>query len=567
MNRTFNFGEWLPWEQNASPFLLTLTLNAGMNDLRAYFGMPLWTTLILFEENQGKWLFRPKELKVLGQKMIDFLMCPPLRVAFFGSFDDAEADLLEEAKTVQFSIDVKALSNAELSTAFKELETKYYAWYKFGWFCEPIQFQAQDLIAAFLEKEVPNLPEGMSASDAKQYLFALEQDSFAIGILKHLQECSLALESTLKSKKLGQDLLREAGADNFPQLAASKVMSAIERDNSADLDMLDRTLKEHQQNFYWKKNNYFSTTFLTAQDILEEIFGSAGFDLQNPTVTFSRELEQTKINKEKSLESKKTLISLLTPYYRNLIGLVGTVGGSLLDRRKRVIMIVNAAVDRILKEVAARTSMTIENIRCLIPQELAYFLDSPQEYKERLTDRRKLFIVFQADFPLVSELAADVLANVTNKEFQFDRVRMADPFLAEGEHANKVVDQLNLLLNFLKSTSSEGGDRVEGVVIYFDPQQPVVEGVVRVIKDPKSENLRTGEILVAPSTTPDYMDAIRRAKAIVTDWGGQTSHAAITSRELSKPCIIGTNFASQILKTGDRVRINFADATIEKLQE
>jgi phosphohistidine swiveling domain-containing protein len=209
--------------------------------------------------------------------------------------------------------------------------------------------------------------------------------------------------------------------------------------------------------------------------------------------------------------------------------------------------------------------MSILDIRYLIPQELAYFLNSPEEYKERLTERRKLFIVFQADFPLVSELAADVLANIPSREFQFDRVRMADPYLAEGEHANKIIDQLNILLNFLKTTGSEDGDKVQGVVIYFDPQQPVLEGVVRVIKDPKSESLRTGEILIAPSTTPDYMDAIRRAKAIVTDWGGQTSHAAITSRELSKPCIIGTNFASQILKTGDKVKINFPEASVEKL--
>jgi phosphoenolpyruvate synthase/pyruvate phosphate dikinase len=143
---------------------------------------------------------------------------------------------------------------------------------------------------------------------------------------------------------------------------------------------------------------------------------------------------------------------------------------------------------------------------------------------------------------------------------------MIDPYIAEGENANRIINQLNPLLNFLKSSDVESGDQVHGVVIYFDPDQPIVEGIVRVIKDPKVESLRSGEILVAPSTTPDYMDAIRRSKAIVTDWGGQTSHAAITSRELSKPCIIGTNFASQILKTGDKVRISFPKATVEVLK-
>lgn len=566
MNRNFNFGEWLPWEQNASPFLLTLTLNSGMNDLREYFGMPLWTTLILFEENQAKWLFRPKELKVLGQKMIDFLMSPPLRVTFFGGFDDATSTVLDQANTVQFSTDLKRLSNAELKTVFDDLARKYYAWYKFGWFCEPIQFQAQDLLTAFLEKEAELLPEGITPIDAKQYLFALEEDSFAVGILEHLKECSLALDDAMKSLVLDEELLSKRTADNFAAVAAKRVMDAIEGNGSLEMQALGAKLKEHRQRYYWKKNNYFSTTLLTEQDVLEEIFGSDGFDLQNPAATYSRELDQTQTNKARLLNGKKSLIRLMLPYYRNLVGLVGTVGGALLDRRKRVIMIVNAAVDRILTEVATRTSMDIQDVRFLIPQELAYFLDSPEEYKERITERRKLFLVFQADFPLVPELAADVLACVSETEFRFTRFRMSDPYIAEGENANRIIDQLNPLLNFVKSTDLEDGDRVRGVVIYFDPQQPVVEGVVRIIKDPKVESLLTGEILVAPSTTPDYMDAIRRSKAIVTDWGGQTSHAAITSRELSKPCIIGTNFASQIFKTGDKVRISFREGFVDILE-
>jgi hypothetical protein len=387
MNRTFNFGEWLPWEQNASPFLLTLTLNSGMNDLREYFGMPLWTTLIIFEENQAKWLFRPKELKVLGQKMIDFLMSPPLRVRYFGGFDDATETLLDQANTVQFSTDLKGLSNADLNTVFDDLAREYYAWYKFGWFCEPIQFQAQDLITAFLEKEAPPLPEGITPSDAKQYIFALEDDSFAVGILEHLKECSLALAIAMKSLSLNQELVSERMTDNFAELAAKKVMAAIEENDSPEMKTLGLKLKEHQQRYYWKKNNYFSTTFLTEQDILQEIFGQDGFYLESPAARYSQELDQAQTNKAQILDKKKSLIRLMAPYYRNLVGLVGTVGGSLLDRRKRIIMIVNSAVDRILKEVAARTSMDIKDVRFLIPQELAYFLDSSDEYKERDTNQ------------------------------------------------------------------------------------------------------------------------------------------------------------------------------------
>jgi pyruvate,water dikinase len=63
------------------------------------------------------------------------------------------------------------------------------------------------------------------------------------------------------------------------------------------------------------------------------------------------------------------------------------------------------------------------------------------------------------------------------------------------------------------------------------------------------------------------MDVIRKCKAIIADWGGQTSHAAIVSRELQKPCIIGTNYASQVLKNGDVIKIDFKQGIIEVIKE
>ena len=57
-------------------------------------------------------------------------------------------------------------------------------------------------------------------------------------------------------------------------------------------------------------------------------------------------------------------------------------------------------------------------------------------------------------------------------------------------------------------------------------------------------------------TSPWYIPAIRRAVAIVTDEGGTTCHAAIVSRELKKPCIIGTKVATEVLRDGDLVEVD-----------
>ena len=82
-------------------------------------------------------------------------------------------------------------------------------------------------------------------------------------------------------------------------------------------------------------------------------------------------------------------------------------------------------------------------------------------------------------------------------------------------------------------------------------------GKVRVIKSVKElSKLRPGEVLVTKMTDPDWTSAMPLASAIVTDKGGKTCHAAIISRELGIPCIVGTNKATKILKTNTEVTVD-----------
>ncbi|MFH0970398.1 MAG: PEP/pyruvate-binding domain-containing protein [Candidatus Diapherotrites archaeon] len=84
-----------------------------------------------------------------------------------------------------------------------------------------------------------------------------------------------------------------------------------------------------------------------------------------------------------------------------------------------------------------------------------------------------------------------------------------------------------------------------------------VTGKVRIIQSKDKLNLfQEGEILVTEMTHPDFVPVMRMARAIITDEGGITSHAAIVARELNKPCIIGTNVATKILKDGDEIIVD-----------
>jgi phosphoenolpyruvate synthase/pyruvate phosphate dikinase len=84
----------------------------------------------------------------------------------------------------------------------------------------------------------------------------------------------------------------------------------------------------------------------------------------------------------------------------------------------------------------------------------------------------------------------------------------------------------------------------------------LVRGTVSVISDPSREQFREGDVLVTSMTRIEFVPLMRKAKAIITDEGGIACHAAIVSRELGIPCIIGTKTATKILKNGDEVEMD-----------
>lgn len=89
-------------------------------------------------------------------------------------------------------------------------------------------------------------------------------------------------------------------------------------------------------------------------------------------------------------------------------------------------------------------------------------------------------------------------------------------------------------------------------ILKGEPASPgMATGPVRLIPTPKHiHQLKPGEILVTNMTSPDFVPAMRHAAAVITNLGGQTSHAAIVSRELGIPCIVGTTTATTVLKNG-----------------
>lgn len=99
------------------------------------------------------------------------------------------------------------------------------------------------------------------------------------------------------------------------------------------------------------------------------------------------------------------------------------------------------------------------------------------------------------------------------------------------------------------------------------PASPgMVKGPVCIVKGTQDiSRFKEGDILVAKVTEPSMVIMMNKAAAIVTDKGGLTTHAAIVSRELGVPCVVGTGQATSILKDGDMVEVDAAKGVVKVL--
>ena len=129
---------------------------------------------------------------------------------------------------------------------------------------------------------------------------------------------------------------------------------------------------------------------------------------------------------------------------------------------------------------------------------------------------------------------------------------------------NRVLGKMLDNYSFAEPKMDAAEDSIHGVGAH----PGVTSGKVRLVTSdqPSDVSFSPGEILVCRMTTPAHLPLMRQASAIVTDMGGILSHAAIIARELNKPCVIGTQHATRVLKDGDLVEVDANKGTVRKLK-
>lgn len=140
--------------------------------------------------------------------------------------------------------------------------------------------------------------------------------------------------------------------------------------------------------------------------------------------------------------------------------------------------------------------------------------------------------------------------------FLIERGKLSMVFGEKGKFLSDTIDK-NI------GTLNKGGNKITGQAV----SPGTARGKVKIImKVDELRGVKVGDVLVCSMTSPDYVPAMRSAVAIVTDEGGLLSHASIISRELGKPCVIGTKVATKVLKNGDWVEVDAEKGLVKILK-
>ncbi len=131
------------------------------------------------------------------------------------------------------------------------------------------------------------------------------------------------------------------------------------------------------------------------------------------------------------------------------------------------------------------------------------------------------------------------------------------------ESGNIYIVQTRPVTTLKQRVEEKGTIQAETILQGLAASAGIASGVVRIIYDLKDlDKIKKGDVLVTKMTNPDMVVSMQKATAIVTDEGGVTAHAAIVSREMGIPCVVGTKKATSLLKDGMTVTVNGTEGRV-----
>lgn len=293
--------------------------------------------------------------------------------------------------------------------------------------------------------------------------------------------------------------------------------------NQAEIDLLkietgtsNMTLEQYQRKYFWTKNNYAISKILTVRDFKEDVkvWQASGKDLKQELSHL--ETTPTENKRKKAVLLRKYSFS---PLLKTLLKISEDFSWWQDERKKSTYLNIHIGF-QMLGEIGRRIGYSVNELKYAVAPEIPKIMAERTPTQGELGQRKagSVFIVTRDGYHVATGKEMEQVRRIMFGSQKLDEIQDIRGLVAS---TGKVIGKAKILMS-----AQEVGKVVDG------------------------------DILIAVMTRPDYVPAMKRAAAIVTDEGGITSHAAIVSRELGIPCIIGTKIATKIFHDGDTIEVN-----------
>ncbi len=281
--------------------------------------------------------------------------------------------------------------------------------------------------------------------------------------------------------------------------------------------------EEYRKKFFWTKTDFYSPTEITPQVLLEDVYKEISAKNEKQ---IKEELKKADANVAALHKEKEHIISKLKidQKDRRIFELLKSAV-AWHDKRKEDMMKQFYFLFSAFKGLSAATGLAYDNFLSLTMRELESFLKTGVPPKK---EPQTVFLTYEK-----------------GKKSEFFYGEVAEEMLAAVLLRNENKEELTGMV------ACRGNGNIEGRI--------------RIVTDPRNDEFQDGDILVTSMTRVEFVPLMRRAKAIITDEGGIACHAAIISRELGIPCIIGTKIATKVLRDGDMVEVDAEKGIVKKL--
>lgn len=397
------------------------------------------------------------------------------------------------------------LSNADLWQIYSShngIHGEYYTW---CWIPVSVDMFGNNLTKRLKEYL---FQKGVEDEKINEYLVTLTQPTKKSLIFIE-QEDLLKIAATIEKK------------DNL-LISVFKNNEAVYIKDNLPNDILS-LIEKHYSKYYYTKHLWVSGEYTIEDYIsqLKDIFQTK----QSPKIILEEQLVELDKAKERKVELLKKLN--FDQDWKTIFEEYGNFMVTKIYRRYAQLLAVHH-MSAILKEIAHRFFITEKQVRFMRVEEMEKMLLNDEYDEQELLERSK-YCVYYA-------------------ERDGEKIFIGD----EAKNIMKSIEkEVDLNITELKGES--------GCVGY-------AKGKVKIIIRAEDMNkMEMGDILVSIATDPDIVPAMKKAAGIITEQGGVTSHAAIVSRELGIPCVIGTKFATKIFKDGDMVEVDANKGIVRKI--